>query len=200
MSIETNIEVQLTNRDRRSAFFRIILVLPIAIWAATLAPSSLSNTGNVMSGIGFLTLSVALSLLFMGIYPSYLLTFNHALLELHTRISAYVLLLTDRYPSIEGNDEISVIFPEIQGGATLNRGKAIIKWLLAIPAYLVGILYALIALLLTFAGWFSILFTGNLPEFAGKFIYATITYWNDIFAYAFVLVTDEYPVFSLNLS
>ena len=48
--------------------------------------------------------------------------------------------------------------------------------------------------------WFSILFTGNLPEFAGKFIYATITYWNDIFAYAFVLVTDEYPGFSLNLS
>ena len=194
MSIETNIEVKLTNRDRRSAFFRIILALPIMVWAGTIANSSISY-----NSLGFISGSVALAILFTGIYPSYLLTFNHAILELQTRISAYVFLLTDKYPTLERNDEISVIFPDIKGGSTLSRGKAIVKWILVIPVVLVGFIYAIGGLPVVLYAWFSILFTGNLPERAGKYIYATISFWNEILGYAIVLVSDEYPSFALEL-
>jgi len=194
MSIETNIEVKLTNRDRKSAFFRLILVIPIAVWAGTITNSSIA-----FNSLGFISGSVALSLLFTGIYPSYLLTFNHAILELQTRISSYVFLLTDKYPTLERNDEVSVIFPDIQGGATLNRGKAIVKWILVLPVVLVGMVYAVGGLAVVLYGWFSILFTGKLPEQAGKYIYALISFWNEIVGYALVLVTDEYPGFSLGL-
>ncbi len=194
MSIETNIEVKLTNRDRKSAFFRLILVIPIAVWAGTITNSSIS-----FNSLGLISGSVALALLFTGIYPSYLLTFNHAILELQTRISAYVFLLTDKYPTLERNDEVSVIFPDIKGGATLSRGKAIVKWILVLPVVIVGAVYAVGGLAVVLYGWFSILFTGNLPEFAGKYIYALISFWNEIAGYALVLVTDEYPGFALAL-
>ena len=194
MSIETNIEVKLTNRDRKSAFFRLILVIPIAVWAGTITNSSIS-----FNSLGLISGSVALALLFTGIYPSYLLTFNHAILELQTRISAYVFLLTDKYPTLERNDEVSVIFPDIKGGATLSRGKAIVKWILVLPVVIVGAVYAVGGLAVVLYGWFSILFTGNLPEFAGKYIYALISFWNEIAGYALVLVTDEYPGFALDI-
>ena len=194
MSIETNIEVKLTNRDRKSAFFRLVLVIPIAVWAGTITNSNIS-----FNSLGLISGSVALALLFTGIYPSYLLTFNHAILELQTRISAYLFLLTDKYPTLERNDEVSVIFPDIKGGATLSRGKAIVKWILVLPVVIVGAVYAVGGLAVVLYGWFSILFTGNLPEFAGKYIYALISFWNEIAGYALVLVTDEYPGFALAL-
>jgi len=63
---------------------------------------------------------VALAIVFRQIYPSYLLAFNEALLSLQTRVDAYILLLTDEYPSIEDNDVVSVTFPEVDAKA-LNR-------------------------------------------------------------------------------
>jgi Mn2+/Fe2+ NRAMP family transporter len=143
-----------------------------------------------------LILPVALALVFRQIYPSYLLSFNEALLSLQTRIDAYILLLTDEYPSIEENDVVSVTFPEVDAKA-LNRWLPLIKWFLAIPLYLVGIAYIIYGAFLTLFAWFSILFTGNFPEFCAEGIVGVIAYWNRVVGYALVLVTDEYPTFSL---
>ena len=97
--IETQIDVTLTERNRVTALFRLILVVPMAIFVASFAPSWSTNTESWT--VGFLILPVALALVFRQVYPSYLLTFNEALLSLQTRVDAYVLLLTDEYPSIE---------------------------------------------------------------------------------------------------
>jgi hypothetical protein len=192
--IETQVDVTLTERNRVTALFRIILVVPMAIFIASFAPNWSNNTDSW--SVGLLILPAALAIVFRQIYPSYLLAFNEALLSLQTRVDAYVLLLTDEYPSIEENDVVSVTFPEVDAKA-LNRWLPLVKWFLAIPLYLVGIAYIIYAAFLTLFAWFSILFTGNYPEFCAEGVVGTIAYWNRVAGYALVLVTDEYPSFSL---
>ena len=192
--IETQVDVTLTERNRVTALFRIILVVPMAIFIASFAPNWSNNTDSW--SVGLLILPAALAIVFRQIYPSYLLAFNEALLSLQTRVDAYVLLLTDEYPSIEENDVVSVTFPEVDAKA-LNRWFPLVKWFLAIPLYLVGIAYIIYAAFLTLFAWFSILFTGNYPEFCAEGVVGTIAYWNRVAGYALVLVTDEYPTFSL---
>lgn len=196
--IETQIDVTLTERNRVTALFRIILVVPMAIFLAAFTPSVADLESGDLNSLyaGFFALPVALAIVFRQVYPSFLLAFNEALLSLQTRVNAYVFLLTDEYPSIEENDVVSVTFPEVDAKA-LNRWLPLIKWLLAIPLYVVGIAYILYAALLTLFAWFSILFTGNFPEFCAEGIVGVIAYWNRVVGYALVLVTDEYPTFSL---
>ncbi len=192
--IETQIDVTLTERNRVTALFRLVLVVPMAIFVASFVPSWSNNTDSW--SVGLLILPVALALVFRQVYPSYLLTFNEALLSLQTRVDAYVLLLTDEYPSIEENDVVSVTFPEVDAKA-LNRWLPLVKWFFALPLYLVGIAYIIYAAFLTLFAWISILFTGNFPEFCAEGIVGVIAYWNRVVGYALVLVTDEYPTFSL---
>ena len=194
--IETQIDVTLTERNRMSALFRIILVVPMAIFVASFATTDLSTSNSNYLSVGFLILPTALAIVVRQIYPTYLLAFNKALLSLQTRVDAYLLLLTDEYPSIEENDVVSVTFPEVDAKA-LNRWLPLIKWFLAIPLYVVGVFYIVYLSLLTIAGWFSVLFTGNYPEKCAEGVVGTIAYWNRVIGYAFLMVTDEYPSFSL---
>ncbi len=195
--IETQIDVSLTERNRLTALFRLVLVVPMAIFIASFtAAADLSSDDASYFLVGLISLPVALAIVFRQIYPSYVLSFNEALLSLQTRVDAYVLLLTDEYPSIEENDVVSVTFPEVDAKA-LNRWLPLIKWFIAIPLYLVGIFYAIYAVFLTLIGWLSILFTGNYPEKCAEGVVGTIAYWNRVVGYALLLVTDEYPTFSL---
>jgi hypothetical protein len=196
--IETQIDVTLTERNRVTALFRLILVAPIYIFVASFTPSFAGPENGDLSVLfaGFFALPVALAIIFRQVYPSYLLAFNEALLSLQTRLDAYLLLLTDEYPSIEENDVVSVTFPEVDAKA-LNRWLPLIKWFLAIPLYIVGIVYIVYAAFLTLFAWFSILFSGKYPEFCAEGIVGVIAYWNRVVGYALLLVTDEYPTFSL---
>lgn len=196
--IETQIDVTLTERNRVTALFRLVLVVPIAIFLATFTPSVADLDSGDMNSFyaGFFALPVALAIIFRQVYPSYLLAFNEALLSLQTRINAYILLLSDAYPSIEENDVVSVTFPEVDAKA-LNRFLPLVKWFLAIPLYLVGIAYIVYALFLTLFAWVSILFTGNYPEYCAEVVVGVMAFWNRVAGYALLLVTDEYPTFSL---
>ena len=168
----------------------------MAIFVASFAPTDLSTSNSNYLSVGFLILPTALAIVVRQIYPTYLLAFNEALLSLQTRVDAYLLLLTDEYPSIEENDVVSVTFPEVDAKA-LNRWLPLIKWFLAIPLYVVGVFYIVYLSLLTIAGWFSVLFTGNYPEKCAEGVVGTIAYWNRVIGYAFLMLTDEYPSFSL---
>jgi hypothetical protein len=194
--IETQIDVSLTERNRLTAFFRIILVVPAFIFISSFAPSTLFSDDGSAIFAGLIALPAALAIVVRQVYPSYVLAFNEAVLSLQTRVDVYLLLLSDQYPSIEENDVVSVTFPEVDA-KQLNRWLPLIKWLLALPLYLVGVVYIIYAALLTLLGWFSILFTGNYPEVCAEGVVGTIAYWNRVVGYAFLLVTDEYPTFSL---
>jgi hypothetical protein len=194
--IETQIDVSLTERNRVTAFFRIILAVPALIFVSSFAPSTAFSDDALGIFAGLLALPAALAIVVRQVYPSYVLAFNEALLSLQTRVDVYLVLLTDEYPSIEENDIVSVTFPEVDA-KQLNRWLPLIKWLLALPLYLVGLVYLVYAALLTLLGWFSIFFTGNYPEVCAEGVVGTIAYWNRVVGYAFLLVTDEYPTFSL---
>jgi len=114
--IRTEIHVDLDNRDKNTALFRIFIAFPALIFL-----SSFSEFSGDMMGVvgGIFVLPVVLSLLFRNVYPSYVLAFNKALLELSNRVVAYLLVLTDDYPSIEANQKIRLLYPEIEGGRKL---------------------------------------------------------------------------------
>lgn len=194
--IETTITVQLENRDRKSVALRIFLVVPIAIFvSAFTAWSGTSEASAFLSGLLFLP--VLLALVFRGIYPSYVLDFNRSLLALSTRVTAYIFLLNDKYPSIEESEAVKITFPDVEGGAKLNRYLPLVKWLLALPLYIVGFVYTIYGLFVLIFTWFTILFTGKMPAFSGEVLLGVTKFWNRVYGYAFLLVTDEYPSFSL---
>ena len=193
--ILTEIHVDLDNRDKNTALFRVFLAFPVLIFL-----SSFSEFADNLPGVigGFLVLPVALSLLFRNVYPSYVLAFNKALLELNNRINVYLLLLTDEYPSIEANQKVRLIYPEIDGGKKLSPWMPLVKWFLAIPLFLLGLIYAIYALALTLVAWFSVVTKGHYPEEKAEEVIKVIAYWNRLYGYALLLITDEYPSFSLN--
>ena len=193
--ILTEIHVDLDNRDKNTALFRVFLAFPVLIFL-----SSFSEFADNLPGVigGFLVLPVVLSLLFRNVYPSYVLAFNKALLELSNRINVYLLLLTDEYPSIEANQKVRLIYPEIEGGKKLSPWMPLVKWFLAIPLFLLGLIYAIYALALTLVAWITVISKGYYPEEKAEEVIKVIAYWNRLYGYALLLVTDEYPSFSLN--
>ena len=191
--VETIINVQLENRNKKTVFWRIILAVPVVFFVVSFTPMA-----DEAWTTGLIILPVVLGLVVRGIYPSYVLSFNHGLIELETRLVAYVLLLTDDYPSIERNPNIAVLLPDVDGGKKLNRFMPLVKWILAIPLVIVGLVYALLTLIVTFIAWIVTWSTGTYPRWALDIVLGTIKFWNRIYGYAILLVTDEYPGFSLS--
>jgi hypothetical protein len=192
--IRTEIHVDLDHRDKNTSLFRVFIAFPALIFL-----SSFSEFSGDMMGVigGVLVIPVVLSLLFRNVYPSYVLAFNKALLELSNRVVAYLLVLTDEYPSIEANQKIKLLYPEIEGGKKLSPWKPLVKWFLAIPLFVLGLIYAIYGLALTFVSWISVVRNGTYPEDKAEEVIKVIAYWNRLYGYALLLVTDEYPSFSL---
>jgi hypothetical protein len=191
--IKTVITVEHLNRNKTTVFWRGVLVAPVAIFLSSF--SQMAQMG--WSSTGLLVIPVVLALLFRGVYPSYALAFNKALLELQTRVAAYLFLLSDEYPSIESNSKVSVTFPEISKGSSLSRWLPLVKWFLAIPLFIVGIAYSIAALAVSLFAWVQTFISGTYPEWAADLVIGTIQYWNRVYGYAILLVTDEYPPFKL---
>ena len=196
--VKTEIDIKHKDRNRTTVFWRGILAFPAIIFVATFAALSINEGESWTTGTaGLIVIPTILALLFRGKYPSYVLTLNHALIELSTRLAAYVLILNDKYPSIESNSKVSVIFPDVDGGKKLNRWLPLVKWILAIPHYIVGIVYLLITFVVTFVAWVQTSATGKYPRWAGEIVFGTIAYWNRVQGYMLLLVTDKYPPFKL---
>ena len=189
--VKTEIKIKHKDRNRTTVFWRGILVFPVLVFASTF------NLGTSGIGAAVLFAPTLLALLVRGVYPSYALTFNHAITELSTRVTAYLFLLNDKYPSIEASSKVSVTFPDVKGGAKLNRWLPLIKWFLAIPHYIVGAAYLALSLVVTVIAWVQTSFTGNYPKWAGEIVMGTISYLNRVTGYMLLLVTDEYPKFRL---
>ena len=188
----THIDIQRDNRNRQSVLFRWILVAPVVVLLMLLTQMVHYGMTTVV-----ITVPVILTLLSRGVYPSWLLTYNHAIMEFGTRVAAYVFLLTDEFPSLERNDKVAVIFPDVEGGKKLSRGLPLVKWIFAIPLFIVGAIYLLLSIVATLFAWIITAATGKYPESAISIVYGTIIYWNRVYGYCIALVTDDYPPFTL---
>ncbi len=196
--VKTIVKIKHKDRNRKTVFFRGILAFPVIIFVATFTQATFAENDNWGFGTaGVIVIPALLAIVFRGKYPSYVLTFNHALIELSTRLAAYMLILNDKYPSIEANPKVAVLFPDVEGGKKLNRALPLIKWFLAIPHYIVGAIYLVISLVATLIAWVQTSITGKYPEWAGEIVLGTISYWNRVQGYMLLLVTDKYPTFRL---
>ena len=188
--------------DRLSSAFRIFTIIPIAIVAATIEGGSYTTQGGqgvkyAGGGIGTLVLPVALMLLFRKKYPRWWYDWNLQLARFSNRILVYLALMDDRYPSTDEEQAVHLDFAYPDAEHDLSRGLPLIKWLLAIPHYLVLIFLTIGAIIAAIIAWFSILFTGRYPRSLFDYIEGVIRWSNRVAAYAAFLVTDEYPPFSL---
>jgi hypothetical protein len=196
--VKTDIKIKHKDRNRTTVFWRGILAFPVIIFVATFTQATFSQSDNWGLGTaGLIVIPALLAIVFRGKYPSYVLTFNHALIELSTRLAAYVLILNDKYPSIEANSKVVVTFPDVDGGKKLNRWLPLVKWFLAIPHYIVGAVYLVISLAVTVIAWVQTSITGRYPEWTGEIVLGTISYWNRVQGYMLLLVSDKYPSFKL---
>ncbi|MBK6767453.1 MAG: DUF4389 domain-containing protein [Ardenticatenales bacterium] len=130
-------------------------------------------------------------------YPRWWFDFQLELARFGNRVGAYMALLTDVYPStVEAQSvHLDVDYPNVE--LELNPWLALVKWLLAIPHYIVLIFLSLAAFVAVIIAWFAILFTGRYPRPLFDFVVGVARWWMRVSAYAFLLVTDEYPPFSL---
>lgn len=199
-SVESVITPDFGPRRRATVFFRPLLILPIVVLASLLSGNSLfswDRNGDAMSAGSGLLLALVLIIVFTHSYPSWLLTFIHGLQSLELKIGTYALLLRDEYPSLHDREYAYVLYPDIDGGAKLNRGLPLVKWFLAIPHYIVLFATGIAVLAVTIVAWFAILFTGKYPQGLAPFAIGWLKYYNRVIGYAFALVTDEYPKFRL---
>jgi len=73
-----------------------------------------------------------------------------------------------------------------------------VKWLLAIPHYIVLFFLDIGALVAVIVAWFAILVTGRYPRGVFDFVEGVARWHNRVIGYALTLVTDEYPPFRLS--
>ena len=193
--------------NRLKTFFRLILVVPILIILVLLTGTGggetlAKDTTQTMSASGggiIVGLSVAtgLMIIFRKKYPRWWFNFALELTRFSTRVNAYLLLLTDQYPSTVDKQsvQLDIDYPKVK--QELNNLMPLVKWLLALPHYIVLAVLSVAAIVVTIIAWFAILFTGRYPKSLFDFVVG-FTRWNlRVEAYVVLLVTDQYPPFSL---
>jgi Domain of unknown function (DUF4389) len=190
--------------DRLSTAFRIFTVIPIAIVLASIGGYSASwtrswgaNTTFVVGGTGLLFLPPLLMILFRQKYPRWWFDWNLQLLRFVNRVGIYLALMDDRYPSTDEQQAVHLDFRHPDARSELNRWLPLVKWLLAIPHYIVLFFLYIAAFVLIIIAWFAILFTGRYPRGMFDFVEGVIRWHNRVVGYAFILVTDRYPPFQL---
>ena len=189
-----------------TTLFRLVLVIPIAIVYGALTAGATSTvydesgktvsstSGGIVAGLFVATL---LMILFRQRYPRWWFDFARELTRFAARVGAYVVLLTDEYPSTveEQRVHLDIDYPDAE--QDLNRWLPLVKWFLAIPHYIVLFFLSIGAFFVVVIAWFAILFTGHYPRGMFDFVVGVGRWALRVNAYAFLLVTDRYPPFSL---
>ena len=177
-----NVDYPEGSRNRLTTLFRLILMIPIAIVIGLLIP---------MAGP-----AIVLMLLFRGKYPRWWFDFNLEWLRFNARVDAYLLLLRDEYPSTDEEQAVhlDIAYPE---PGSLNRFLPLIKWLLALPHWIIIYILGIIALVVTVIGWLLIIVTGSYPRAMFDFVVGVTRWTLRVEAYAVGLFTDQYPLFRL---
>ena len=191
------------NLDRFSSFFRLLFIIPIGIILALVSGPETGRNINeharyAYNAGGLIFVATLLMILFRHKYPKWWYDWNLALTKFSVRVIAYLFLLRSEYPSTDEDQavHIEIAYPDAQ--KDLNRFLPLVKWLLAIPHYIVlALLYVGVVFSIIFA-WFVIIFTAEYPAGLFNYVVGVIRWSIRVDAYAFLLTTDKYPPFSLS--
>jgi hypothetical protein len=188
--------------NRVTTALRLFTVIPIAIVLGTVSGGSWqSGMENarvvVVAAGGILFAGPVLMILFRQKYPRWWFDWNLELQRFSNRVAVYMALMDDHYPSTDDHQSVRLdyLYPDAAG---LNRFLPLVKWLLAIPHYVVLAFLWLAAAVAVIGAWFAIVFTGRYPPGIFTFVEGVLRWQNRVVAYAIVLVTDDYPPFRLS--
>jgi hypothetical protein len=189
--------------NRWSSFFRIFAAIPICIIIGLMSSGAFNwgqhseewRTGLTAGATVFLPL--VLMILFRAKYPKWWFDWNLAFTRFSYRVSSYVLLLRDEYPSTDQEQAVhlELLYPDVK--TQLGRGWPLIKWFMAIPHYLVLCFLSVAALVVWIMAWFAVVFTGHYPRSLFGFTSGVLRWGLRVEAYSILLTTDKYPPFSL---
>jgi len=185
--------------NRLTTLLRLLWVIPISIFLGfvTGATVTVGGTTSVIAAGGVLFLAPLLMILFRRKYPRWWFDWNLALTRFSTRVAAYLAMMDDRYPSTDDEQSVhlDIDYPDVP--RDLNRFMPLVKWLLVIPHIVVLVFLALGAIGAVIIAWFAILFTGRYPVSLFTYVEGVFRWSTRVTGYAFLLVTDTYPPFSL---
>jgi hypothetical protein len=191
--------------NRLTTALRIFTIIPIAIVLASVSGETWSWYGGggttrtvVVGAGGALFLGPLLMILFREKYPRWWFDWNLELTRFSSRVGLYGALLDDRYPSTDEQQSLRLDIAYPDARQDLNRFLPLVKWFLAIPHYIVLFFLGIAAFVCVVIAWFAILFTGRYPRSLFDFVVGVGRWGVRVSAYAFLLVTDRYPPFSLN--
>ena len=189
--------------NRLTTAFRIFTVIPIGIVLASIGGysgqwgSGSGATTVAVGGTGLLFLPPLLMILFREKYPRWWYDWNLQLLRFSNRVGVYLALMDDRYPSTDEEQAVHLDFACPDVGRDLNRWLPLVKWLLAIPHYIVLLFLYIGVFFAVIAAWFAVLFTGRYPRGIFDFVEGVARWQNRLVGYAVILITDAYPPFRL---
>jgi hypothetical protein len=186
--------------NRLTTFFRIFVVIPIGIVLGAVSGQTWGSSHGryyAAGAGGLLILGPLLMILFRLKYPRWWFDWNLELQRFWNRVWIYVALMDDTYPSTDEHQSVHLDYRYPDVPAELNRFLPLVKWLLAIPHYIVLAFLNIGAIVAVIVAWFAILFTGTYPRAIFDYVEGVIRWHNRVTAYAFILITDRYPPFSL---
>ena len=190
-------------RDRASVFFRLILVIPVAVVVALLVGTSYhygfdgAGRDTAWATAGCVVAPTLLMLLFRRKYPRWWFDWNLNVNRFLFRVSAYVGLLRDEYPSTDEDQAVhlEVAYPDAK--TELNQWLPLVKWFLVIPHVIVLCFVDIAAYVCVIIAWFAILFTGKYPRPLFDFVVGVMRWQARVVWYAVLFATDKYPPFSI---
>lgn len=187
---------------RLSTAFRFIVAIPILavltfLSGQTFRDSDHSAGNSLVIGGAAVFVPLVLMLVFRQKYPRWWFDWNINLLRFSNRVMAYLALLDDRYPSTDEEQSVHLEFA-YPDARQMNRWLPLVKWILALPHYFVLFFLGLGVIFAVVAAWFAILFTGSYPRSLFDYVVGVLRWSNRVNGYAFSLVTDAYPPFSLS--
>ncbi len=177
--------------DRLSTGLRILYVIPIGI-VLSVVTASQGAWGAV------LFVPALLMIVFRQKYPRWWFDFDLGVVRFSTRVGSYLALMSDTYPSTDEEQyvHLELDYPDVP--RDLNRWLPLVKWFLVIPHIIVLVFLSVGAVFAAIGAWFAILFTGRYPRGIFGYIEGVMRWWLRVEAYAFLLITDEYPPFRLS--
>jgi Domain of unknown function (DUF4389) len=174
-------------RNRLTVFFRLILAIPLLLWAAL---------WGAISVLAYIVNWFAT--LIMGRSPDGLHNFLATFRRYTTHVRAYLLLVADPYPQFTGRPGTYPIDLEIDPLEPQNRLTVFFRWILAIPVLLLTNILSNLSQLLAVFSWFIALVMGRVPEGLRNFAALAIRIETQTYAYL-LLLTDRYPSFNVGV-
>ena len=187
--------------NRLTTAFRFLVAIPIVVLLSLLTGQAFgdddhSTTNTIVIGGAAVFVPLVLMLVFRQKYPRWWFDWNLNLMRFTNRVTAYLALLDDRYPSTDEDQAVHLDFP-YPDARQMNRWLPLVKWFLALPHYFVLLFLWVGAIVAVILAWVAIIITGSYPRALFDYVVGVIRWGNRVNGYAFTLITDRYPPFSL---